>query len=669
MATNPAPPTPQRSSSLPVGRLAASSPDPQIEILFTLPSVRIILFTTSSKPSSRPGSSSGLITLEEEPGSLPWTSRVERTIAVGTKDCFWAFLTAPLRSLLITCLGPLRIYRAPGSVAFLNCANALRPILPKSQAWCVDGNSKFVLQIRPPQYWRIEVPNKTTEESAMVEELKKMLEQVLLYEKTACPFQRDFVVTLPDKPATPVKKKPWKPIERPQGDLSPMTSPLVRAITPDYSQIYTSFSESRPSTPCPVADISAPTPRPTSPPRPQKEPKSTIPKSISGIRQALEAVELSTTSETTNTAFVESSPELEPISRALKPSLLDTPESEYLFGSYVGTDEESDDYSDVTGDTDSTPRSTINAQYESLEVESSKPSKPQSIQNCNRSATAPPLLSLVTSPPSKQRTSSPLRCSTTFETSSDCSSSVESFHSIQSWHSPLGPPSPPASITSSPTATYPYPHENIILPKRQIHSREMSELTVTQIANPWERNTTASKRSNSRSLSPPPRTPPTLIHDGSEKSDEEHSDIVTPPTLRPTMRHRATTSSNSRRRALSPLPAAVNLFTPPQRAQRRLRTSRHLPTAIIQKTCEILLSPPSHLFQLMLSIASKIAAGEWRGMLSGHGEAVHWDFEDEYGADALYEDDYCMSLAKTKKQTAKVETPGANATSGSWEVD
>ncbi len=68
----------------------------------------------------------------------------------------------------------------------------------------------------------------------------------------------------------------------------------------------------------------------------------------------------------------------------------------------------------------------------------------------------------------------------------------------------------------------------------------------------------------------------------------------------------------------------------------------------------------------MLSIASKIAAGEWRGVLSGHGEAVHWDFEDEYGANAIYEDDYGMSLSTTQ---TKGKNSSTNVTGGSWEVD
>jgi hypothetical protein len=67
----------------------------------------------------------------------------------------------------------------------------------------------------------------------------------------------------------------------------------------------------------------------------------------------------------------------------------------------------------------------------------------------------------------------------------------------------------------------------------------------------------------------------------------------------------------------------------------------------------------------MLNIASKIAAGEWRGVVSGHGESVHWDFEDEYAGEGWAEDDYGISVhnaqGKTKKSTSM---PG-----GSWEVD
>jgi hypothetical protein len=56
--------------------------------------------------------------------------------------------------------------------------------------------------------------------------------------------------------------------------------------------------------------------------------------------------------------------------------------------------------------------------------------------------------------------------------------------------------------------------------------------------------------------------------------------------------------------------------------------------AIIHKTIEILLSPPSHLVDLMLKVAARITAGEWRGYIYGFSEQgeripVRWDWSDE----------------------------------------
>lgn len=83
-SSTPTTPVPRRSASLPTPRLP-SSPDPQIEVLFTLPSARIIDFQTSGSTSiSRRGSLSGDgHVAEEESGTLQWVSRFERTIAVG----------------------------------------------------------------------------------------------------------------------------------------------------------------------------------------------------------------------------------------------------------------------------------------------------------------------------------------------------------------------------------------------------------------------------------------------------------------------------------------------------------------------------------------------------------------------------------------------------------
>jgi hypothetical protein len=69
----------------------------------------------------------------------------------------------------------------------------------------------------------------------------------------------------------------------------------------------------------------------------------------------------------------------------------------------------------------------------------------------------------------------------------------------------------------------------------------------------------------------------------------------------------------------------------------------------------------------MLNIASKIAAGEWREVLSGNGEAVHWDFEDEYAGEVWTEDDYGISLPGSQSSVQKGNSSVQSG--GSWEVD
>lgn len=67
------------------GRLT-STPDPQIEILYSVDGARIISFSTSSSKSLRPTSSNGSAEEDTEvTSSLKWSSPVERTIAVGTR--------------------------------------------------------------------------------------------------------------------------------------------------------------------------------------------------------------------------------------------------------------------------------------------------------------------------------------------------------------------------------------------------------------------------------------------------------------------------------------------------------------------------------------------------------------------------------------------------------
>ncbi|KAK8022475.1 inheritance of peroxisomes protein 1-domain-containing protein [Apiospora rasikravindrae] len=189
---------------------ASRGPDELVETLYNHPYAKITSFTSGCVSY---GSSNGLD--EPEPGSLSPSSRLERTIAIG----------------------PFRIYRAPGSVAFLSCGAALQPILPKSQCWCIaEDNSQFVLQIRRPQYWRIEVPVADAEEVQQALHLRDVFDNILLFEKTECPFERSFTVELPPRPETPVIKKPWTSVGKHliptvfTADLSP-PAPSPRVVS------------------------------------------------------------------------------------------------------------------------------------------------------------------------------------------------------------------------------------------------------------------------------------------------------------------------------------------------------------------------------------------------------------------------------------------------------
>ncbi|KAK6608945.1 hypothetical protein H4I96_02876 [Botrytis cinerea] len=572
-----------------------STPDPQIETIYSVDGARIISFSIPSQTSSRPSSSNGAVEDNTEIGSsLRWSSPGERTIAVGT----------------------LRIYRAPESVAFFNCQKALKPILPRSQCWFVsdDGSSKFVLQVRRLQeYWRIEISNTTPEEIKQGEELKKILAQVLLYEKTPCPFQRTFSVDLPIAPQMPTTQK------------------AVEASTKDHHRGFLYLGRTRSSSPLQTSALH----------RSAASPTETC---MSDLQLQEETPEISLVQPTDPTVHSL----IYPIQiRAAEPHSTEygvaSSESIVTVLSRIQVVEGGN--SDITDDSNATAKTP--AQSPRSQSLPGSRSRSQVLHHCSRSITAPPILSLVTSPPSKRQNRSPARNIAVGDPESELSSSVDSFHSTQSWHSPLDvPPSPPLSestpYASNFTAQY-NPETHGVWPTPSL-------ISVSP-----------------RSLSPAPKTP-TLVNDCG-KSECEAFEAITPSP--PRLRQRGTTGSNSRRRTLSPLPAAVNLFSPPP-GSRRLQTARHLPTAIIQKTCEILLSPPSHLLHVMINVASKIAAGEWRGVLLGEGEAVHWDFtEDEYHGEGWTEDDFGFSLTPTPSRRREVSSQSKKDTtsSESWEVD
>jgi hypothetical protein len=105
--------------------------------------------------------------------------------------------------------GVLRIYRVIASnVSFLNSGALLHTIFPRSQCWCVDGRSVFVLRVRQDSYYRIELPYETEDDKDRVSQFTSVLGQVLQYEKTPCPFRRGFEVEIIERPKTPPRKQP-----------------------------------------------------------------------------------------------------------------------------------------------------------------------------------------------------------------------------------------------------------------------------------------------------------------------------------------------------------------------------------------------------------------------------------------------------------------------------
>lgn len=448
-------------------------------------------------------------------------------------------------------------------VSFLNSGSILRPILAKSQCWCVDGATKFVLRISQNQYYRIELPNNREEDMEKAEELKKVLAKVLQYETTPCPFQRSFTVQLPDPPTTPVRRRPWRPparTEKPQAEVAV-------ELAPDSADEYI-------------------------------------------------------TAESDN-------------------------------NSSSGAD---DEVGIVTGDQKPVIHSSAATKNPDSMEGSKCPTRP-GILATGRAVTAPTQLTIKAPSLSELDPSTPATKSGVKEPSA-LSSSVDSFRSFHSPISPL-PPSPPYSDPPSPLLSV---SGDIEMRRLRLHTRDHSEITITaDTPNYWAPIHTPTRSKHDPSLTASPETPKG-VQEADNEADEVWSDVMESP-LTTELRYR---SVAQRRRALSPLPLPANLFSPTSRASRQ-----HLTTAIIQKTCAILLGPPVQLVALMLNIARKIANGATRGIAFGFGEAgetipCRWDHSDadERRSAPWDEDDYEIaldSLAPNPRYTSHM--------SGSWEID
>lgn len=446
-------------------------------------------------------------------------------------------------------------------VAFLSSGRILRPILAKSQCWCVDGASKFVLRISQNQYYRIELPDTREEDTEKAEELKKVLTTVLQYETTPCPFQRSFTVQLPDPPTTPVRRRPWRPPAR-----------------------------------------------------------------------------------------IEHSP------AAIKVELEQESADEYITADSDNNSSSSvdDEVENESGDKEQGTLSMASGRDSSSLDSSILPVRPTMLST-GRAVTAPIQLTVNASSPSELRPCTPTTKSRPREPST-----LSSVDSLRSFHSPISPlpPSPPYSNPPSPLLSAP---GDIELPRLRPHRRGISKISITADApNYWASNLTPTRSQQDRSPTASPDTPK-AVYETETEVDEVWSDVMEPPASTQ-LRSR---SGAYRRRALSPLPLPANLFSPSR------ASAHHLTTAILQKTCSILLGPPIQLVALMLNIAKRIAEGATRGVAFGFGDAgetipCQWDYSDADGERcAPWNEDDCGIALDSLVPKSREKFP----MSGSWEID
>lgn len=259
----------------------------------------------------------------------------------------------------------------------------------------------------------------------------------------------------------------------------------------------------------------------------------------------------------------------------------------------------------------------------------------------SRSSTMPPHLTVVTSPPEQPKKKPDQAVDARSETANTDSAKAgpaSPTESSDSFHSALSPVTPPVhtgpnspDLERSPQ-TFPYPHDNIFLPHHAAHHRDISDQTVTPNTRcTWDAMSMSSGASQFSAITAPDQSLAPV--EECRKSNASEDGACSSAVSRPTIRHRST-ASISTNRALSPLPPAATLFNPKPRAVRRPSTRmevlKKVPMAIVSKTCEVLLGPPAYLVKIMLRVAARIAAGEWRGAVMEFGDEgesipVHWD--------------------------------------------
>lgn len=495
--------------------------------------------------------------------------------------------------------GPLRIYRVTSSnVSFLNSGNLLHTIFPRSQCWCVDGDSVFVLRVRQDAYYRIELPHEAAEDKEKVDDFKKVLAQVLQYERTRCPFTRGFEVELPERPKTPPRRRPKKPAEKAKKwtfDKTWMPEDGSRPCTPvldcsdagtassyeedDASSVCTDRSEQVPGTPASLLEATPPKPAPKPPPA-RRLSVSERAKMFQGTRSV--------------TTPIAPAPHRLSISREAIPE-----EAGHEF-----TAEKNQDHASSAARASLERKNSEGADSIVSTVDSF-----HSLEVSNESIPTPPFLDAEAEP-------------------------------VNPWSDEL-------SLADEGGRG------------RSKHRRQTSEMTVRpSSAHVMEEAPVTPTDDQDSSapgirLSPAPSTPPLVSDSDDDSLGLPSLDVGTPPDA---IRMKRLTGA-TQKRAFSPMPHPQNLFCPPSNGPRKQFTS-----ALLRKTAEIVLGPPAHLVSLMLRIAARISDGVFsfntyriRNITENIPGSWLSDDEDE-NEDWAEEDDFGIPLRSLDESSSRRRT-------------
>ncbi|POS83091.1 hypothetical protein EPUL_005968 [Erysiphe pulchra] len=561
---------PRRASS-PASITSYLPPHSHIEILLSLPDVRIVEFKPLGLDSKSINTKEYALR-EVEPGTLPWSTRFERTVAVGL----------------------LRIYRAPESIAFLNCQNAIRPILPKSQAWCVDGESKFVIG-SPPLFWRIEVPKISHDEEKRVEEIKRVLDQILKYEKTPCPFRRRVKDELTSSPTKLFKEESQTPTNH---------SKESKDLNNGSSNGFQSY----------IFDTRFPK---SNKPIPNLSPRFKI------HQDSLELSEKYSSS-------------------AFNSKYSETPTTINQY-----TDNKFESHSSIEKTHGSNVGKFISQRSTHLQVEQKfqKRRCHSASYNAIHSLTLDPSHSFDSTSTVEHGKSTPGNFLEDVPHSDGSNSNLLSHHTSSNLSSTWTEISPKSSIPN-----HSDPHFKSFLTTYRDSEKSVSESVVAKKSQEKNNLSYSGFGSDDKELALDVRStkPSVEVEKFEETILKVPRSVLPDDSLRPQNRRDTDSDNFSRSNSLTPA-----------LSYKMLNLAHQVPTKIVRKTSDILITPSNNLIQLMLGIASSIVSGEWRGVLSNFGEPTHWDFEDDSDDDWL-DSDYRNS-SRVKMSDIKI--------SGSWEFD